>query len=229
VFGLGCHIDAVRSTRRHKIFTFGHVWVTLAILLPVPASSGVDRPHRGGEVAPGWRGGRQGGRVRAGGVRREAGRSRRGEQAPDVGEGPRRDPGALDVEARGLGSRDRRRANREVLASLPGSSGGSPGPCGGDLWWGFECWSACGRRVGRSSFCAEGATRGNGTAVWGAKRWRGRRSASEPSGATWLGGKVASGGQPPRAPTGGDNVARHDQRGRGGAAGGAACQPVVTS
>ena len=40
VFGLGCHIDAVRSTRRHKIFTFGHVWVTLAILLPVPFSIG---------------------------------------------------------------------------------------------------------------------------------------------------------------------------------------------
>jgi hypothetical protein len=39
VFGLGCHIDAVRSTRKHKIFCFGHVWVTLAILLPVPFSS----------------------------------------------------------------------------------------------------------------------------------------------------------------------------------------------
>ena len=39
VFGLGCHIDAVRSTRRHKVFTFGHVWVVLAILLPVPFSS----------------------------------------------------------------------------------------------------------------------------------------------------------------------------------------------
>jgi hypothetical protein len=39
VFGLGCHIDAVRSTRKHKIFSFGHVWVTLAILLPVPFSS----------------------------------------------------------------------------------------------------------------------------------------------------------------------------------------------
>lgn len=39
VFGLGCHIDAVRSTRKHKIFCFGHVWVTLAILIPVPFSS----------------------------------------------------------------------------------------------------------------------------------------------------------------------------------------------
>jgi len=38
VFGLGCHIDAVRSTRKHKIFSFGHVWVTLAILIPVPFS-----------------------------------------------------------------------------------------------------------------------------------------------------------------------------------------------
>ena len=39
IFGLGCHIDAVRSTRKHKIFSFGHVWVTLAILIPVPFSS----------------------------------------------------------------------------------------------------------------------------------------------------------------------------------------------
>jgi len=39
VFGIGCHIDAVRSTRNHKIFCFGHVWVTLAILIPVPFST----------------------------------------------------------------------------------------------------------------------------------------------------------------------------------------------
>ena len=39
VFGLGCHIDAVRSTRLHKVFAFGHVWVTVAVLLPVPFSS----------------------------------------------------------------------------------------------------------------------------------------------------------------------------------------------
>jgi hypothetical protein len=38
VFGIGCHVDAVRSTRKHKIFSFGHVWVTLAILIPVPFS-----------------------------------------------------------------------------------------------------------------------------------------------------------------------------------------------
>lgn len=38
IFGLGCHIDAVRSTRKHKVFTFGHVWVVLAIVMPVPFS-----------------------------------------------------------------------------------------------------------------------------------------------------------------------------------------------
>jgi hypothetical protein len=38
VFGIGSHIDAVRSTRRQKIFCFGHCWVVLAILLPVPFS-----------------------------------------------------------------------------------------------------------------------------------------------------------------------------------------------
>lgn len=38
VFGIGCHIDAVRSTKNHKIFAFGHVWVVLAVLLPVPFS-----------------------------------------------------------------------------------------------------------------------------------------------------------------------------------------------
>jgi DDE superfamily endonuclease len=39
VFGLGSHLDAVRSTRRHKVFAFGHCWVTLAVLLPMPFSS----------------------------------------------------------------------------------------------------------------------------------------------------------------------------------------------
>lgn len=38
VFGLGCHIDAVRSTKKHKAFTFGHVWVVLAVLVKVPFS-----------------------------------------------------------------------------------------------------------------------------------------------------------------------------------------------
>lgn len=36
VFGIGCHLDAVRSTRRQRIFSFGHCWVVLAVLVPVP-------------------------------------------------------------------------------------------------------------------------------------------------------------------------------------------------
>lgn len=36
VFGLGSHIDPVRSTVARKIFCFGHCWVVLAIVLPVP-------------------------------------------------------------------------------------------------------------------------------------------------------------------------------------------------
>lgn len=39
VFGLGCHVDAVRSTRKTKVFTFGHVWVTLALVVQVPFST----------------------------------------------------------------------------------------------------------------------------------------------------------------------------------------------
>jgi DDE superfamily endonuclease len=39
VFGIGSHLDAVRSTRRQKIFAFDHCWVVLAVLLPVPFSS----------------------------------------------------------------------------------------------------------------------------------------------------------------------------------------------
>jgi hypothetical protein len=39
VFGIGSHLDAVRSTRRQKIFAFGHCWVVLAVLLPMPFSS----------------------------------------------------------------------------------------------------------------------------------------------------------------------------------------------
>lgn len=38
IFGLGTHIDAVRSTRRQKTFVFGHCWVVLAILVRVPFS-----------------------------------------------------------------------------------------------------------------------------------------------------------------------------------------------
>jgi hypothetical protein len=36
VFGLGSHIDPVRSTVARKIFCFGHCWVVLAVILPVP-------------------------------------------------------------------------------------------------------------------------------------------------------------------------------------------------
>jgi len=39
VFGIGSHLDAVRSTRRQKIFAFGHCWVVLAVVLPMPFSS----------------------------------------------------------------------------------------------------------------------------------------------------------------------------------------------
>jgi hypothetical protein len=36
IFGLGTHLDAVRSTKRTKVFAFGHVWVVLALVVPVP-------------------------------------------------------------------------------------------------------------------------------------------------------------------------------------------------
>jgi hypothetical protein len=39
VFGLGTHLDAVRSTRRHRIFSFGHVWVVLAVRVKLPFSA----------------------------------------------------------------------------------------------------------------------------------------------------------------------------------------------
>jgi hypothetical protein len=39
VFGIGTHIDAVRSTRKHKVFCFGHCWVVLAVLVQVPFST----------------------------------------------------------------------------------------------------------------------------------------------------------------------------------------------
>lgn len=38
VFGIGSHIDAVRSTKRQKVFCFGHCWVMLAVLVRVPFS-----------------------------------------------------------------------------------------------------------------------------------------------------------------------------------------------
>lgn len=39
VFGIGSHLDAVRSTKLHKVFCFGHCWVVLAVLVSVPFSS----------------------------------------------------------------------------------------------------------------------------------------------------------------------------------------------
>jgi hypothetical protein len=38
VFGIGSHVDAVRSTRKRRIFVFGHCWVVLAVLVQVPFS-----------------------------------------------------------------------------------------------------------------------------------------------------------------------------------------------
>jgi hypothetical protein len=38
VFGIGSHLDAVRSTRLCKVFCFGHCWVMLAVLVTVPFS-----------------------------------------------------------------------------------------------------------------------------------------------------------------------------------------------
>jgi hypothetical protein len=38
IFGLGNHLDAVRSTKRQKVFAFGHCWVVLAVLVTVPFS-----------------------------------------------------------------------------------------------------------------------------------------------------------------------------------------------
>lgn len=38
VFGIGSHVDAVRSTKRHRAFCFGHCWVVLAVLVKVPFS-----------------------------------------------------------------------------------------------------------------------------------------------------------------------------------------------
>lgn len=38
VFGIGTHIDPVRSTRRLRVFCFGHCWVVLAVLMRVPFS-----------------------------------------------------------------------------------------------------------------------------------------------------------------------------------------------
>jgi SRSO17 transposase len=37
-FGIGSHLDAVRSTKAFRVFCFGHVWVTLAVIVSVPFS-----------------------------------------------------------------------------------------------------------------------------------------------------------------------------------------------
>lgn len=38
VFGMGSHLDAVRSSRRYRVFCFGHCWVVLALRIKVPFS-----------------------------------------------------------------------------------------------------------------------------------------------------------------------------------------------
>jgi hypothetical protein len=38
VFGIGSHLDAVRSTRAFRVFCFGHCWVMLAVLVDLPFS-----------------------------------------------------------------------------------------------------------------------------------------------------------------------------------------------
>lgn len=39
VFGLGSHLDPVRSTKLCRIFTFGHCWVVLAVVVRLPFST----------------------------------------------------------------------------------------------------------------------------------------------------------------------------------------------
>jgi hypothetical protein len=36
VFGLGTHLDPVRSSRSYRVFVFGHCWVVLAVLMRLP-------------------------------------------------------------------------------------------------------------------------------------------------------------------------------------------------
>jgi hypothetical protein len=38
IFGLGNHLDAVRSTKAFRVFSFGHVWVVLSVVIRVPFS-----------------------------------------------------------------------------------------------------------------------------------------------------------------------------------------------
>lgn len=39
VFGIGSHLDAVRSTRRFRVFSFGHIWVVVSVVVRLPFSS----------------------------------------------------------------------------------------------------------------------------------------------------------------------------------------------
>lgn len=39
VWGIGSHLDPVRSTKRFRVFCFGHVWVVLSVVVSVPFSS----------------------------------------------------------------------------------------------------------------------------------------------------------------------------------------------
>lgn len=39
IFGIASHLDAVRSTKKRKVFSFGHCWVVLAIPIKPPFSS----------------------------------------------------------------------------------------------------------------------------------------------------------------------------------------------
>lgn len=39
IFGLGNHLDAVRSTRSFRMLSFGHVWVVLSVVVHLPFSS----------------------------------------------------------------------------------------------------------------------------------------------------------------------------------------------
>lgn len=38
VYGIGSHLDAVRSTKGFKVFCFGHIWVVLAVVVRFPFS-----------------------------------------------------------------------------------------------------------------------------------------------------------------------------------------------
>ena len=38
IFGIGSHLDPVRSTKLFRVFCFGHCWVILAVLVRVPFS-----------------------------------------------------------------------------------------------------------------------------------------------------------------------------------------------